>query len=130
MPPFFYRCSSMMYKTLQKIYLKFKDIVFYIQRDFLKTRFSHCMLYRHKPRLEQIETCFFWDNSLYLRVKKENSNSIPFFQYFLFKNMYVPLKHNYPFLIFVFLFIRGYSAKIYKGHLKKKSLFCILYSRF
>ena len=36
-----------------------------IEREFLKTRFSRCMLYKIStmPRLAQIETCFFWDNS-------------------------------------------------------------------
>ena len=39
---------------------------FYIQRDFLITRFSRCMLYRHKAAIGTYLNLAFWDNSLYV----------------------------------------------------------------
>ena len=37
-----------------------------LQRDFLKTRFSRCMLYRHNAAIGKNRNLVFWDNSLYL----------------------------------------------------------------
>ena len=37
-----------------------------LQRDFLKTSFSHCMLYRHNAAIGTDWNLVFWDNSLYL----------------------------------------------------------------
>ena len=37
-----------------------------VQRDFLKTRFSRCMLYRHNAAIRTDWNLVIWDNSLYL----------------------------------------------------------------
>ena len=52
-----------------------------IQREFLKTRFSRCMLYRHNAAIGTTWNLFFWGNSLYL--SKENSNLSIFLQNFI-----------------------------------------------
>ena len=39
-----------------------------VQREFLKTRFSRCMLYRHNAAIGTDWNLFFLDNSLYLSI--------------------------------------------------------------
>ena len=40
---------------------------FYVLRDFFKTRFSRCMLYRHNAANGTDWNLFFWDNSLKIK---------------------------------------------------------------
>ena len=54
-------------KDLHTQYNKIYSYMFvHIQREFLKTRFSRCMLYRHIAAICTDWNLVFWDNSLYI----------------------------------------------------------------
>ena len=42
-----------------------------MQRDFFKTRFSRCILYRHNNAIGTDLCLIFWDNSLYIFIFKK-----------------------------------------------------------
>ena len=83
--------------------------VYTLQREFLKTRFSRCMLYRHNAAIGTDLNLVFWNNSFYIcsneisfkKIAESFSREIFLLKYITYRAKKCTEKVFYPQLIFL-----------------------------